>query len=305
MAEVTDTTGQTLSQVDRVDRSSPRVLKHIEDALDLAQYAVASGAKKADGEEVPEDVIRTIQETAARLGSFSRTSETTSVTTKEWTAFELAYYKLALALSPVTAETLQSTAGTSSSDVEPARALNGGSPPNRKARGRGQRVLDHLLGFSPAQRFTRGLWLVAIGFGSFVVAADWGGNRLGLEADVDRAWLKPLLDLLIPWAYGGLGACAFLLRSAHAFIYQRSFDLRRKPEYFNRILLGAISGGAIILFTKYLVDQEGTFAQLSASALGFVAGYSTDFLFNTIERIVSAIFPKVALETVPKDSLKS
>jgi len=114
-----------------------------------------------------------------------------------------------------------------------------------------------------------------------------------------------LLDLLIPWAYGGLGACAFLLRSAHAFIYQRSFDLRRKPEYFNRILLGAISGGAIILFTKYLVDQEGTFAQLSASALGFVAGYSTDSLFNTIERIVNAIFPKVALETVPKESPKS
>ena len=66
MAEATDTTGQTLSQADRVDRTSPRVLKHIEDALDLAQYAVASGAKKANGEEVPEDVIRTIQETAAR-----------------------------------------------------------------------------------------------------------------------------------------------------------------------------------------------------------------------------------------------
>src|SRR2546426_6535095 len=111
MAEATDTTGQTLSQADRVDRTSPRVLKHIEDALDLVQYAVASGAKKADGKEVPPDVIGTIQATAARLGFFSTTSEPPSVTTKEWTAFELAYYQLALALSPVTAETLQSTAG--------------------------------------------------------------------------------------------------------------------------------------------------------------------------------------------------
>jgi len=110
MAEATDTTGQTLSQADRVDRTSPRVLKHIEDALDLVQYAVASGAKKADGKEVPPDVIGTIQATAARLGFFSTTSEPPSVTTKEWTAFELAYYQLALALSPVTAETLQSTA---------------------------------------------------------------------------------------------------------------------------------------------------------------------------------------------------
>ena len=46
-----------------------------------------------------------------------------------------------------------------------------------------------------------------------------------------------------------VGACAYMLRSAHYFIYQRSFDTRRTPEYFNRILLGAISGGAIILFS--------------------------------------------------------
>ena len=32
------------------------------------------------------------------------------------------------------------------------------------------------------------------------------------------------------------------VRTAHVFIYQRSFDVRRKPEYLNRILLGAASG---------------------------------------------------------------
>jgi hypothetical protein len=105
-------------------------------------------------------------------------------------------------------------------------------------------------------------------------------------------WQKNILQSLLPWAYGALGSCAYLLRSAHYFIYQRSFDLRRKPEYFNRVLLGAISGGAIILFVNYLVDDGGTVLHLSSAALGFVAGYSTDFLFNTIERVVAAIFPK-------------
>ena len=93
-----------------------------------------------------------------------------------------------------------------------------------------------------------------------------------------------------------------MLRSAHYFIYQRSFDVRRTPEYFNRILLGAISGGAIILFVTNLINDDGSSINLGAAALGFVAGYSTDFLFNTIERIVTAIFPKVAVETVPADS---
>jgi hypothetical protein len=77
-----------------------------------------------------------------------------------------------------------------------------------------------------------------------------------------------IIGLLIPWAYGGLGASAYLLRSAHMYIYRRSFDLRPKPEYLNRVLLGSISAGRIILFTKSLVGEEG-----GSAALGFVAGY--------------------------------
>ncbi len=78
--------------------------------------------------------------------------------------------------------------------------------------------------------------------------------------------------------------------------------MRRTPEYYNRIGLGAISGGAIILFVNNLDNEDGSSINLGAAALGFVAGYSTDLLFNTIERIVTAIFPKVAVETVAADS---
>jgi hypothetical protein len=96
-----------------------------------------------------------------------------------------------------------------------------------------------------------------------------------------------------------------MLRSAHYFIYQRSFDTRRTPEYFNRILLGAISGGTIVLFTEYLMNQDdSTAGHLGAGALGFIAGYSGDLLFNTVERIVNAIFPKVSQTTEPTDDDK-
>jgi hypothetical protein len=60
-----------------------------------------------------------------------------------------------------------------------------------------------------------------------------------------------------------------------------------------------------MLFTKYLIGEEGGTLELGAAALGFIAGYSTDFLFNTIERIVSAVFPKVNVETVPAASTRS
>jgi hypothetical protein len=97
---------------------------------------------------------------------------------------------------------------------------------------------------------------------------------------------------MILYAYGGLGACAYLLRSAHIFIYKRTFDFRREPEYYNRILLGAIAGGTITLFVNQATGDEGTTVQLSSAALGFIAGYSTDFLFSKIENIITVILPK-------------
>jgi hypothetical protein len=270
---------------------------------------------------LPSDVIVTIQNAAATFGVLSSTSYARpAITVKAWTDFELAYYRLAILTCPVTAETLENTKGTSKSswdgelggyDYGSASSSTGPTISTERSSwtrlGAGIKWLsDSLLGFSPAQRFARGLWLVAIGFAVFVVWAESYLFKLGQEANVTasvQSW-KQLFEFLTPWAYGGLGSCAFLLRSAHTFIYDRSFDLRRKPEYFNRILLGAISGGTIILFMKYLLGEEGGAIQLSAAALGFVAGYSTDSLFNTIERIVAAIFPKVT-ETSPAASAEA
>jgi hypothetical protein len=248
----------------------------VEDALALCGYAVGSGLESPRGEPQLFADIAVIHGIAATLGMFEAPGAPASsgVTTAEWVTFEQAYYRLAAALSPVTAETLAWTQGTRPEES-------------------GENWWERIFGNSPALRFTRMFSAVTIGIAAFILAAECLVYVWGLEGDANiRRWEKNLLSSLLPWAYGALGSCAYLLRSAHYFIYQRSFDLRRKPEYYNRILLGAISGGAIILFVNYLVDDGGTVLHLSSAALGFVAGYSTDFLFNTIERVVAAMFPK-------------
>ena len=113
-------------------------------------------------------------------------------------------------------------------------------------------------------------------------------------------WPRTFIEITTPWVYGGLGACVFLLRSAHVFIYERCFDVRRKPEYLNRILLGAASGGAIMLFVSQITDDQGSVIKLSSAALGFLSGYNTDFLFSTIERVMAALLPKVGVDSVQK-----
>ena len=266
----------------------------VQDAYELAQYVVQNGIKDTDGNPLAFDNIKKIQITAAKLGIVAvGGGEPNALTVDDWTAFELAYYELSIATSPVTAETLRNTryvagAGT---DTATGEAGDGGG------------LRGWWTSKSPAQQFTRVLWVWTLVFALFVLATQVWIEIFALQTGVGPWTVIPLHigQALQPWAYGGLGACAYLLRSAHSLIYQRSFDLRRKPEYLNRILLGAVSGGAIILFTDYLLPSDDTTVHLGATALGFIAGYSTDFLFNTVERVITALFPKVAVQTVPRD----
>ena len=258
------------------------VKKQVRDALELANYAVSVGAKGTEAQPLVFDDIAKIQETAAKLSLIGiPMQQGTTLTIDDWRAFEEAYYRLATAMSPVTAETLRDTRDTARTEKGYASWRD--------------RVDGLLWGYSPAQRFTREIWYLAITFALLIVFLESYNNYLGLQKDAAAvATCRFVIGVLVPWIYGGLGACAFLLRSAHTYIYQRTFDTRRTPEYFNRILLGAISGGTITLFTEYLAGggEEGTSAvHLSAAALGFVAGYSGDLLFKLVERVIKAIFP--------------
>jgi len=252
----------------------------VTDALLLLDYAIGSGVKTADGHPIADDVITTIESTADKLGLLDgKPGNTAALSASDWAAFDLAYYKLATALAPVTAETLRNTMG----------------PP------RARTFSEFVLGDSPALRFTRCLWYVSLGFAIFVLGANWYLNVKAENSNTDSYLIsRTILELIMPWMYGGLGACVYLLRSAHTYIYLRTFDVRRKPEYSNRILLGAIAGGAIILFANNIAGDEGTVIQLGSAALGFLAGYNTDLLFNALERISNALLPKLGIDTVQK-----
>jgi hypothetical protein len=266
-----------------VSPSIGHMVQQVTDALLLLDYAVGSGAKTADGLPIPQDSVSHIETMAAKLGLLedgTAAGGRHDVASDDWVAFELGYYDLATALSPVTAETLRNT----------------------QVRPRGQRTwCDVFCGASPAIRFTRQLWAWSIGFMAFIILSTWYLYVMAVVGDT-RTYLtsRVILELLTPWAYGGLGACVYLLRSAHIYIAARSFDVHRKPEYYNRILLGVMAGGAILLFVDHLTNDEGQIVQLSSAALGFLAGYNTDFLFKAIERVTAAILPKVGIDTVQK-----
>lgn len=289
---MTDTTSSNGAPQSASGSETPeaRTRGQVEDAFELARYVIEYGIKDETGQPLVFDDIKTIEATAASFGLITVEAGGPPVTSEQWATFEQAYYRLAMATSPVTAQTLRNTRYVTLLDSPGPLSAN--------------RVIASIRGLSPAQRFTRKLWFIAILAAAFVLFTEWKIDALGMVAAADTVKVqKDLWVAVQPWAYGVLGACAYLLRTGHAFIYERSFDLRRTPEYYNRILLGGISGGAIILFADYLSPPDDTAAHIGATALGFIAGYRTNLLFNMMGNVVTAIFPKVELQPEPSDEL--
>jgi len=255
-----------------------QIRSEVSDALELVDFIVKTGSRTVNGLALAPETLKVIKVTAGKIRLFESTSEPVRIMASEWTRFELAYYALVEFSSPVTVETLRNTRNT----------------------GQG-----NFLQASSAQKFTWLLWSLTLLFAVTVIAcaavatgADNATPRSRAEAL--RA-LNNYVPIIVPWVYGGLGACAFLLRTAHSRIAERSFDVRRKPEYLNRILLGMVSGGTIVLLFNPSSDDDTV--KISAAALGFIAGYSNDLLFNAVERIVAAILPRVGLDTLKKESV--
>lgn len=240
--------------------------REVADAGRLMRFAVATG--RPVRKETLQEIKRAEDWEPSTFESFERRMP-----------FEEAYRDLAHLMAPITATTLRDT-----EEGEDGRP-------------------------SPARRWSWLLWRYGIAAAVLILVSE---NLSGLlaeffPADVETLatsflWtvVSRILESLEPFAYGALGAVAFLLRTAHGYIHDRSFDMGRKAEYSNRLFLGLIAGGAIKLFITQVAGDNGETMELSGAAMAFIAGYNSDFLFNTIERLVAAILPKVGLDSIAR-----
>ena len=254
-----------------IDRQIEQLHQEVEDARLLLTYAIESGK-----EELEDKTIQGINAASAFLSLENLPAASDQM------AFESAYRELAQLVAPVSAASLSAT------DDKQGRTFP-------------------FFGWtlrSEAKIWSRCLWLYTGLLAVLIIAAENYTDILEefYARDEQTENLFPyslaiVLDNIIPFFYGALGAIAFLLRSAHEFLHKRTFDQNRIPEYYNRIFLGLVAGGTIELFVNQIATDDGVI-ELSASALAFLAGYSSDFLFSTIERVSVAILPKVRLDSI-------
>ena len=111
--------------------------------------------------------------------------------------------------------------------------------------------------------------------------------------------LQILQTYVLPLLYGWVGAMAFVLRSLIVTVKKKSFRVELNVEYRLRVYLGLLAGLVIgwFLSSKGDARQVGV-ADLTPAAVSFLAGYSVEIMFSTMDRIVSGFVTAFGGSTV-------
>ena len=130
-----------------------------------------------------------------------------------------------------------------------------------------------------------------------------------------------LMLFLDPFLFGAIGAWIYLYKTLNDLYTVRCLHPRKLSTDWLRLFMGALSGGLLVhvLFPDLVgggkfVTQESlsgtsssgetvqemkTTLSFSASAVGFLAGYSVDFFYRTLDRMIRAILPRSTEEATP------
>jgi hypothetical protein len=252
--------------------------REVDDARLMLDFAVSSGFKSADDRKVPDEIILAINRAEDLLATEGGPAAPARA------ELEKAYRDLSLLVAPVTADSLKATSQAYGSPSWISLYLT--------------KLPDSYVVFWKLVFWSCVFVLISFAGNLFnptppLKVPAFIGDGDGVEL------VKRLLSMLEPFTYGGIGACACLLKTAMRYILNREFDTRRMLDYYCRIVLGVVAGGVVVILIAELSVAEalpgaatGNGLPISAKALGLLAGYNTGFLFNAIERLAAAILPK-------------
>jgi hypothetical protein len=258
-----------------------RYREKVYEARTLLDWAITErhrDIKEDEAVAIPATLIKTVADAEVRCAPATTPAgaPTAPITGADLAAIDGAMQRLSELTAPVTIETLRDSAS-----------------------------VDGAVSWT--QRFIFNLVIVAIVTMAAVVATetllDYGNAHWTAAGSSGwRSYLILVLAQLEPFTYGALGAIVFLLREAKRRATERSFDRHRKADFITRFVLGIVAGGCAALLVQTVGAPPGNAptdetVELSKAVVGFIGGYSTEFLFRVIKNLIAAIEPRINVET--------
>jgi len=99
-----------------------------------------------------------------------------------------------------------------------------------------------------------------------------------------------------PFLFGAIGAWLYLYKTLTSYATSRILSRERIGFDWLRLFTGSLVGGLIVLLFKTTTED---FSDVSAAALGLLAGYSVDFFYQTLDQIIQRILSKEREATTP------
>ncbi|HIE00935.1 MAG TPA: hypothetical protein EYP59_11715 [Thiotrichaceae bacterium] len=145
---------------------------------------------------------------------------------------------------------------------------------------------------SVGRNFFRKLAWIALILVSFIFFREY--IKLATELDLGEKFLH----FVDPFLYGALGALVYLYKGLTEDYINRTLNPKKLSTNWLRIFMGSLSGGIIVhLFAEFIdikdiISNTGASNDAALMALGFLAGYSVEFFYQVLDKLIRVITPK-------------
>jgi hypothetical protein len=109
-----------------------------------------------------------------------------------------------------------------------------------------------------------------------------------LDQTTVSSTISQINSAVTPFLFGAIGAWLYLYKTLTSYATSRILSRERIGFDWLRLFIGALVGGLIVL----LFNNTTEFSAVSTAALGFLAGYSVDFFYQTLDQIIQRLMPK-------------
>jgi hypothetical protein len=100
------------------------------------------------------------------------------------------------------------------------------------------------------------------------------------------------LAFVDPFLYGALGALIYLYKDLTKLYINRTLHPKKLSTNWLRLFMGALTGALIVNLFGQFFDSASADLGVSKVAIGFLAGYSVEFFYQSLDRIIEIITPK-------------
>ena len=141
---------------------------------------------------------------------------------------------------------------------------------------------------SAGRNFFRQLFWVAI----LLISLMFVRQYMTLDTEAKHS---EFLKFIEPFLYGALGALIYLYKSLTERYINRTLHPKELYTQWLRLFMGALVGGLLVNLLNVVPDNQMLNNAISSIVVGFLAGYSVEFFYNTLDKAIHAITPYTTL----------